>query len=100
MYEQAKQILGHEPRSLEEVRGLVEDQYVKAKYGNEQAKKFINIVRAAKKENHKPKQEWLCMDCRATVTNRSKHIREKHPGFIWFDGKIPRSVIQYTFIGV
>ena len=96
-------LLGHDlPFSKDEIHGLIEDQYVKAKYGNKEAEEFIRQVELVQKQlrKQKPKQEWLCIDCRATVTNRSGHIRDKHPGFIWFDGKIPRSVIQYTFIGV
>lgn len=98
MYQEAKRILGHEPRSLEEVRGLVEDQYVKAKYGNEKAKQFINLVRAAKKE--KPKKQYICMDCKEIVTVKIQHIREKHPGMLWFDGKLHGNIMQYMFMGV
>lgn len=102
LYEECKRLLGHEPTDINEIHGLVEDQYVKAKYGNEKAREFVNLVRAAKQQKiKKPKHHYLCLQCREIVDVKMKHMREKHKDMYWLDDDKPYgNLMKYMFMGV
>ena len=97
-----KELIGHDiPYTNDEIHGVVEDQYVKAKYGNENAREFVGMLQALKQQQkRKPKRQYICLQCKQIVNVKMRHIRESHKDMLWFDGKLHSNIMQYMFMGV